>query len=612
VHFLRKLAKNGGVMKVFNSFLMVLCLSFLANAQLSGPLSGTITAGDYDVIGHISVSQGDSLVIEPGVTFYFTGPYYFNIYGYLNATGTAENNIIFRPEGNGVWHGIKFYSSDSDSCKLEYCAIVKSVNTGIYCQSSDILVKNCRIWRNLAIMDGAGIYFNDSHSIVEGCRITSNGAMNPLPYQSGGGIYCIDSEIYIIDCYIAENIVNGTGGGASFFSCTGSIENSVIHSNMSGTFGGGLYLHDSNVDIIATDVTYNTVDNQSGSIEYGNGGGICAKGVATMLIDQCDISYNSCNAEGGGISFDHGPGVPEFVLSNSRICNNTMWHIQSRGGGVYVDWNNFFEIHNCLVAGNGCSVLGGGLFLYGTGVVTNCTVVNNAAWWNGQGGGILFFNTYGIDVDNTIIANNTAVTQVYFYEAFTGSISYCDVYDRSGTFFGGYVPANLGTITTVNANGDPCDDFYNIFEPPSFYSTAGDSAYYLNADSPCIDAGDPLTPLDPDSTVADIGTYYYDQGGLWGDKAEMLDLPVQVNLIEAYPNPFNPTTVLSYELRVASRVNLGVYDLAGRRVATLVNGFRDAGNHEITFDGSDLPSGIYFYRIQASNWSDSGKMVLVK
>jgi agmatine/peptidylarginine deiminase len=86
------------------------------------------------------------------------------------------------------------------------------------------------------------------------------------------------------------------------------------------------------------------------------------------------------------------------------------------------------------------------------------------------------------------------------------------------------------------------------------------------------------------------------------------------------PNPFNPTTVLSYELRVASKINLAVYDIGGRKVAELVNGWRDAGMHEVTFDGTGLASGVYIYRLDVKSGTSSypghptawGKMVLVK
>jgi len=88
--------------------------------------------------------------------------------------------------------------------------------------------------------------------------------------------------------------------------------------------------------------------------------------------------------------------------------------------------------------------------------------------------------------------------------------------------------------------------------------------------------------------------------------------PQEFALLQPFPNPFNPSTVASFELRVPSQVSLKVYDTTGRLVATLVDGLREEGAHEVTFDGAGLPSGIYVYRLTAGEFSSSGKMVLLK
>jgi uncharacterized delta-60 repeat protein len=84
------------------------------------------------------------------------------------------------------------------------------------------------------------------------------------------------------------------------------------------------------------------------------------------------------------------------------------------------------------------------------------------------------------------------------------------------------------------------------------------------------------------------------------------------NILAGSPNPFNPSKVLSFELRAASFMNLSVYDISGRQVAILVDGWRQAGVHDVTFDGSRLPSGVYLYRLQAGDFTTSGKMILMK
>jgi len=84
------------------------------------------------------------------------------------------------------------------------------------------------------------------------------------------------------------------------------------------------------------------------------------------------------------------------------------------------------------------------------------------------------------------------------------------------------------------------------------------------------------------------------------------------NLKQNYPNPFNPSTVISYQLPVRSYVTIKVYDILGREVATLVKGVKNVGNYSITFNGSDLASGIYFYQLKTGNFIQAKKMILLK
>ena len=83
-------------------------------------------------------------------------------------------------------------------------------------------------------------------------------------------------------------------------------------------------------------------------------------------------------------------------------------------------------------------------------------------------------------------------------------------------------------------------------------------------------------------------------------------------LYQNYPNPFNPTTVIKYSVPIASRVTLKVYNILGSEVATLVNGEKAVGNYSVTFNGSNLASGIYFYQLKAGSFVQTKKLVLMK
>lgn len=91
-----------------------------------------------------------------------------------------------------------------------------------------------------------------------------------------------------------------------------------------------------------------------------------------------------------------------------------------------------------------------------------------------------------------------------------------------------------------------------------------------------------------------------------------LELPLAIGLDQNYPNPFNPSTTISFDLAKSGHVSLVVYDLTGRAVATLVEGVRTAGQHDVSFDAANLPSGLYLYRLQSDGRSLARTMTLLK
>ncbi len=88
--------------------------------------------------------------------------------------------------------------------------------------------------------------------------------------------------------------------------------------------------------------------------------------------------------------------------------------------------------------------------------------------------------------------------------------------------------------------------------------------------------------------------------------------PEKFELSQNYPNPFNPITHLGFGISNLGFVSLKVYDVLGNEIKTLVNEIKPAGYYEVEFNGSNLPSGIYYYRIKAGSFSQVRKMMLVK
>ena len=110
---------------------------------------------------------------------------------------------------------------------------------------------------------------------------------------------------------------------------------------------------------------------------------------------------------------------------------------------------------------------------------------------------------------------------------------------------------------------------------------------------------------------ASAGNYQLDING-GAPEVDANEQPLAFSLGQAVPNPFNPSTTISYSVAETSVASLTVYDLAGHAVATLVDGMVEAGSHSVVFDGSNLASGVYFYTLRSGASVQSQKMVLVK
>jgi hypothetical protein len=170
----------------------------------------------------------------------------------------------------------------------------------------------------------------------------------------------------------------------------------------------------------------------------------------------------------------------------------------------------------------------------------------------------------------------------------------------------GPVPLNLnpgGVLTRQRSQTVPGS------YPPGEYDYIGYAGTYPSA--PLDSSSFPFTK----STLDDGSPWVYDLANSGDDfegyAADLL-FPESYLLQQNYPNPFNAQTTIRYELPHSGFVSLAVYDARGRLMADLVNGVRSAGAQELTFDAADLPSGVYFYRLQAGGFTDVKKMVLVK
>ncbi len=202
-----------------------------------------------------------------------------------------------------------------------------------------------------------------------------------------------------------------------------------------------------------------------------------------------------------------------------------------------------------------------------------------------------------VNINSNIVAYNG--TGIYVVDASEVNSDYNDFYGN-GVNCTPHYP--MGDHELVNVN-------------PFFIDETIDD-YHLRQGSPCIDAGNPNFPLDPDGTRADIGAFYYNQGvGIKG--ASPPNIPTTYSFSQNYPNPFNPITEIKYDLPKSSEVNLAIYNILGQRIRTLVNEQQEAGYYTVFWNsederGEEVTSGIYLCRIEAGKFSQTKKLILLK
>lgn len=192
-------------------------------------------------------------------------------------------------------------------------------------------------------------------------------------------------------------------------------------------------------------------------------------------------------------------------------------------------------------------------------------------------------------------------------------------HSNSTTNFGDLLPGD-GIIKIVTQAGDVGDSMGESIEfnglmlagpDDVFNSNIGDFADYHEFNLTNVQNENSLTIITGEDWIG-IHLAVLIGEGFMSDIDGPANLPTENRLIDNHPNPFNTITVIRYSLPEPSNVLINIYNLLGQRVATIFEGDKQAGRHTITWDATDFPSGVYFARLEAGNYSDNIKMVLLK
>jgi predicted outer membrane repeat protein len=568
---------------------------------LSGTLNGILGPGIYRIAGTISVNAGATLRLLPGTTFLFGGPFPFEVYGTLLAEGTASDSILFTSDGPmpEPWRGVRFHGS-STSGTFSYCIFEYGYAAGgdsadhggaVYCSRASLSFDDCRFRYNRARGLGGAVYCGYAAPPFVNCTFQAN-----LAY-GGGAVCCENSSPTLTDCSFLGNSVSGAtsyGGALCCLHASPRLTNCLLEGNYSESYAGGVYCEDHASPTFTTCIFSN-------NLASDRGGAVYCETNSSPVLTNCTLAGNQTRTGGAVCCF--GGSSPRFT--DCVLSGNTVYY---EGAGIYCAQQSSPNFTRCTISVNSASWGAGVYCRESSPNFTNCTLSGNLA--SRIGGGVYFLSSSPV-LNSTTIAFSGGEA-IYFQNSAGSQIHHCDFFGNTGGSFTFYNndssqgPPQIGELDTTNANGDSCDTFRNIFLDPEFISS---DDFHLQASSPCIDAGDPSLPLDPDTTVADIGAFYFDQSAA---EPPVIIVPTAYALHPNWPNPFNSSTMIRYDVPQSGRVSLTIFNLLGQSVATLFDGRQLAGSYNIAWDAANLPSGVYLCCMEAPGFMQTRKMLLVK
>jgi len=502
-------------------------------------------------------------------------------------------------------------------------------------------IYNSSFDNNGALWGGAIATVGGGKLLIDGCNISFNTASgnNPNPdydyptFGGGGGIYQEWSDS--LEIYDTEIINNTAATGA----------------------GGGIAIYLSN-DIIIDNIVLS--DNSSSGPDYPSGGGGAAFYRAdNVLFENSTIANNVSNHNsGGGIFFGSESGQASIVV-HATFNRLTLVNNSALSGGAIFAWSAILNLYNSTIAQNEASNSewsGGGLASH---YVTEPNIINS-----------LFYDNIPNSIHNGYPQTSVLVAYSLVQEVWAGEGNLVDIdplfMDPENEDFRLQLTSPCIDAGTADLDGNGFDDndlFYTgsapdmgalewVIAAPNLEAYAQDSTVILAWTEIEEDllyyqldrATNAMFTENVDQTYVTTNTYTDDDidtgieyfyrvsgyVGYWTDYSntvsviiESLDLDedsamhLDYKIHQNYPNPFNPTTQIKYDLPEDALVSINIYDLMGRSIKSLVNSQQTAGYRSIQWNatnnlGEPVSAGMYLYTIQAGEFRQTKKMVLLK
>ncbi|MCK4654686.1 MAG: T9SS type A sorting domain-containing protein [Candidatus Cloacimonetes bacterium] len=360
--------------------------------------------------------------------------------------------------------------------------------------------------------------------------------------------------------YISQTVIDGNqDGNVLIFENEESVNAKLIGFTITGATVQAIYIENASATI-----QDNLIINNQMGILYFNGAGIYCSNSSAIIVNN-EIAFNTEGYHGGGIYLDNWDGE----LINNEIHHNitNAGYGIDYGSGLFLGGSSGY-VENNLIYGNDSNYTASSFCCYST----NSVIEHNQIIENENTGIKIVGNSMPIINNNNIYGN-------FLYDVYVNVEDSTEVIDFQCNYWG------ESTTNEMDSLPYPSDIsvIYDIFD--------NENLAFVNYDN-WLDS--PITSFEN----------------------KTIFLQADVNLIN-YPNPFNPTTTISYSLKENAKVSLNIYNIKGQKVKTLVNETKPAGEHSAIWNGRDsngnrVSSGIYFYKLKSNRYEKIKKMILIK
>jgi predicted outer membrane repeat protein len=584
---------------------------------------------DYESIQEaINVSlDGDTVLLQPGV-------YHENIQfswhdivlgsRFLTSGDTSFISSTIM-DGQGTGPIIRFNNGGDSIVSVVGLTITNgwSVEGGaIRSRETNPTIKKC-VFRNNAATYGGAIFMDYTNMIIDSCVFSANHAS-----VNGGAVYT-SSSLTIVGSLFLDNTSDLRGGAFYGVYSAILIEGNSFLEN-SARFGGAMGFP-TNLTVRNNYFSHNTASEDGGAI-------VCDGRSMANLVENHFVANYSIN-NGGAIYVSNGSaphftgnaidsnaayyGAGIYCSGDAQIINNTITHNRGPfGAGVYCASSSPLIAGNTF-RGNDGSMRGAGIYCY----EYSYPLVMANLFYENEGASIFCYESSPWIINNVVAANHAEYCAgIYSWDSHP-EIRNCIFWDNStesntpDIFAEGH---NTPSVAYCDIQqGYPGEGVIHV--DPLFRNRSEWNFHLMSAtcgdafDSPCIDTGWPDLS---DSLLdcfwglgalrSDIGAYGGNLNAV-GIEEDYVKTPGQFQLLFNYPNPFNSLTNIRFSLPQAGPVQIEILDLLGREIETIIAGDLPAGEHDLIWDASGLPSGLYFARlVLKSGESSAAKMMLLK